>query len=385
MVRTSTVLGLCALAVLLAAGCSTSQNPTESSAIPNGKPDISTKSLATTIELPEDAEIQSAMLNLYVAAPSMQSVNAHRVTGPWEETSVTWNSFGGAFASDVEASFVSNVPGWREVDVTATVRNWVEGKNENHGLLLDQVVSAYPRNILFSRESALNPPYLEICYSSAGVVNCEQVGPARDVYISEFQPDNTEGTATALFTGYASDGKENQTLIWFDLPVAPPPPPPDTSHGCTQSRMYWLKKSGCAQWQREDEVSSLLPIWLGEPGGANSFEVVDNCQATRYLMVRMTAQRTFVCGKLLAQLMAAKLNIANGADQGEIAEIVAEVDAFLAEANWNRGARFTRDQLKQIFQWTLQLRLYNKGEIGPGACQEEEEEPQGPRRWRANL
>jgi len=158
-----------------------------------------------------------------------------------------------------------------------------------------------------------------------------------------------------------------------EVQVPPPPPPPDTNHGCTMPIRYWIRNSGYAQWTQSDEITPLLPIWLGAPGGEKSLEIVENCQALRILIVKMTSQKANPCGKLVAQLLAAKLNIARDADGSEIAPIIDEADAFLAVNDWNDRKYLTRSSWKQILIWTYKLHQFNKGRIGPGSCMFESE------------
>lgn len=166
-------------------------------------------------------DIESATFNIYVGAPSDQTVNVHRITADWGEMTVTWNNFGGAFDANVEGSFNGGSSGWHTVDVTDLVKSWMDGTYDNYGLLLDQAVKNYPR-VMYSAREGDYPPYLEICYEGTGGRDCVQQVAVADAYIWESGYDFNYGSEGALFTGwYDENSLEKQALVRFELPEPP--------------------------------------------------------------------------------------------------------------------------------------------------------------------
>jgi hypothetical protein len=66
-----------------------------------------------------------------------RTVNVHRILTEWEEDGVTWNNFAGHYDRSVISSFPAADAGWKQADVTAIVRGWLNGSIPNQGLLLD--------------------------------------------------------------------------------------------------------------------------------------------------------------------------------------------------------------------------------------------------------
>ena len=96
------------------------------------------------LDLSSVFSVDSATLRLYLRGtegwfhgtpPVPPNIVAHRVTGPWEELSVTWHSRPD-YGSAVEASTQVNGVGWYEWDITALVKAWKSGVHPNHGVLL---------------------------------------------------------------------------------------------------------------------------------------------------------------------------------------------------------------------------------------------------------
>lgn len=330
-------------------------------------------------------EVASASLYLYIASPSMQTVNVHRASVDWSDA-VTWNSFGGAFAPDVYASFAANMPGWKAVDVSSLVQAWRAGNQPNYGFLLDQPVAVYPRAVYFSSDGIMSHPYLEVCYATAAGDSCVQYAPGRDTYIDQSVPDNAFGSAEVLQTGYADAyGNENQALLWFDVPVVADPPPADDTTGvidpvqdttvavenCTRHSLFWVRNSGCGRWSDGDAISALLPLWLGSEGGEHSIEITDNCKALHYLFGPKMHGWIRPLRPLYIELLTAKLNIAAGADPSAVAAVIEAADAFVASHADDMRSFLDRENIDELKGWWRTLHRYNQGEIGPGACEVE--------------
>lgn len=373
----------------LLAGCS-EQSPLE----PNDTGAYNNAFVLQTPGIVPDS-IHSATLYLYCSSPSFQAVGIHRVNSPWSETSVTWNNFGAAYQSSADGSLLANTVGWISADVTNLVRGWVGGAFANEGMLLDQQITTQPRALFFSRDAVFFRPYLVVCYAGENGDTCEQFAPTRDASINQSVPDAVYGFAEVLLTGYADNpGEEYQSLAYFNLPVYTPPPPPiDTGgtdpggdtvvvidpgdstqiqepdeNGCTKSSSWWLRHNGCSAPSSSDAVSELLPVWLGTPGGLNSVEITSPCQTREYLVRQRRPDQFAAVKTLLCEQLAAKLNIASGADDAAIENIVIAVDEFLAARVIDSRHTLSRSEMRRIHQWQKALQRYNHGEIGPGRC-----------------
>ena len=260
--------------------------------------------------VPEGATIESATLSLVVATGGNQTVNVHRITAPWAETVVTWNSFGGAYDMAVEGSFVTDGSyQWRSVDVTALVQAWVDGTHPNYGMLLEQGQTQHSTYRSSEYPYAQYRPMLEICYTGSGGTVCvtiqrpgaEQDGVA-DSYIWELLPDLNAGTSVTLFTGLVND-YEKQSLLWFDF-ICEECVDPHT-HG------YW--KNHPDAWP----VTSLML-------GSETYDMTE-------LMALLWSKVKGDASKILAiQLISAKLSIANGSPPDPVNAAIAGADALLS-------------------------------------------------------
>ncbi len=139
-----------------------------------------------------------------------------------------------------------------------------------------------------------------------------------------------------------------------------------TDSGCTRSKGYWKNHAGFGP--QDDDLSSLLPIWLGEADGDSSLLVDTDSVAVAVLTMKTYGTPSNGITKLYAQLLAAKLNIASGALADEVAATIEEADAFLADHTWSGWARTDRQDNNIVLDWKDILDSYNNGEIGPGSC-----------------
>jgi hypothetical protein len=115
-------------------------------------------------EIPGSAEITRAELRLYEHVSGTSPVSLHRVTGAWSESTVTWNSFAGAYelAPTAMLPVVDGGVGHVRVDVTALAREWHQD-SDNHGIVLRQSSA----NTSFATSEASDPeqrPTLAICW-----------------------------------------------------------------------------------------------------------------------------------------------------------------------------------------------------------------------------
>jgi hypothetical protein len=325
---------------------------------------LSAPSLSASYQLPPEATLQSATLSVFVIdpSPSNQTVNVHRITQPWDEMTVTWNSFGASY--DVATgSFVPSAPGWQSTDVTALVQQWLNGTYPNYGVLLEQygVASRYASS---ENPTPSNGPKLEVCYTVNGASVCETIqrsvlGEVFDAYIWPFHPDVNYGGEPDLYAGLVGE-MSKMSLITFDL--APNPQP----HGCSLTIGYWKTHGGFGP--QPDYVSQYLPIWLGTASGSQSINVNTGLIANNILSMSTYGTSSNGITKLYAQMLGAKLSIANGADGSAIAATISAADAWLAIHSWTEWSSLSKSTQKQVLGWMTTFDNYNNGLIGPGHC-----------------
>jgi hypothetical protein len=116
-----------------------------------------------TALIPVNATLTSATVALSQVAPAPGSWNAHLITAPWDEATVTWNSFGSAFnpaifksASTATASVVFNI--------APQLQAWVSGSAPNHGFLIE--LPGVSQTKIKTREFVLpnGRPSIAACY-----------------------------------------------------------------------------------------------------------------------------------------------------------------------------------------------------------------------------
>ena len=125
---------------------------------------------------------------------------------------------------------------------------------------------------------------------------------------------------------------------------------------------YWKTHAGFTG-KNADRVTPLLPISLG------TLDVTDAGIAVDVLTMKTYGHPSNGITKLYAQLLGAKLNIADGADGSAVASTIADADAFLATYDWEDWDSLSKAEKKAVLRWMTTLDNYNNGYIGPGHCQ----------------
>lgn len=128
--------------------------------------------------------------------------------------------------------------------------------------------------------------------------------------------------------------------------------------GCTRTIGYWKTHPA--------HITPLLPVWLGTAGGAQSMNVTSADQAV--ILLNMSGDPSNGINKLYAQELAAKLNIAAGADPSAVSSTLAAADSFLATHDASSWANLSKAEQAQVLGWMTTLDNYNNGLIGPGHC-----------------
>jgi len=141
--------------------------------------------------------------------------------------------------------------------------------------------------------------------------------------------------------------------------------------GCTYGKGYWKNHAGLGP--QDNELSQFLPIWLGDKDGSKSIEVTTADTAVMILQQHYFGHPRNGITKLYAHLLTAKLNIANCAYPGDIEDVIAEADNFLAEYDWTDWNSLDKEQRRVVMQWKSMTEMFNEGEIGPGHCGDDDE------------
>jgi hypothetical protein len=145
--------------------------------------------------------------------------------------------------------------------------------------------------------------------------------------------------------------------------------PPDS--GCSHTLGYWKNWDGYGP--QPDMVTQYLPIWLGDPAGTKSLPVTTAAISTDVLEMKTYGNPSNGITKLYAQMLAAKLSVADGASDDDIDDAIADADAFLAENDHTDWQGLSRADKNMVLDWMETFDKYNNGIIGPGHCDDMEE------------
>ncbi|AUX44919.1 uncharacterized protein SOCE26_063890 [Sorangium cellulosum] len=123
--------------------------------------------------VPAGATVVSSTLNLrqiYRDDTSSSTINIHRITSPWSESTVTWQSLGNGsdFDPAIAASFQS-LPGAgaRSADLTALTAAWLAGTASNYGMLLEEAPVLTTEFHSGEEPQIDKRPSLEVCYTES--------------------------------------------------------------------------------------------------------------------------------------------------------------------------------------------------------------------------
>jgi len=472
------ILGILALFVF---GCSDNQNPMDSSETITANP----PNLAL-ISLPAGAVLDSAILSLYVndrTGGDDHHIGVHRITIPWDEATVTYNSMIGGYDPAISASFVNyaGVLGWQQCDITSIVQAWLNGTYPDYGILIEQPEAGFTRYSSSEFAASTQHPMLTIYYTLGAVSDNVVIqrgtnGSVADAVIMENIPNSNAGGSDLLYTS-ALNGYKKMSLFKFDVEVvqevaaigdtvwldtnqdgiqdagelgfpdvvvnlydcldnfiattmtdangfykfdnlipgdyyvefiapesyaiSPQDQGGDDANdsdadlvtgkticttldpgeydptwdcglyrvpqeGCTLTIGFWKTHSGFGP---QDNVTGMyLPQWLGTAGGTHSIAVTDSAIAHDILMRNVYGSNSNGITKLYAQMLAAKLNIAAGADPTDVTAFIALADAFLADHDYTDWDSLDKPTQKMVLGWMSEFDDYNNGIIGPGHC-----------------
>lgn len=136
--------------------------------------------------------------------------------------------------------------------------------------------------------------------------------------------------------------------------------------GCTRTIGYWKNHAGFKR--QADMVTPLLPVFLGTMGGEKTLAVTTARIAVNVLGQQYYGDPSNGITKLYAQLLGAKLNLASGASNGPVDDIIADADEFLADHNWRDWTGLSDEDKDMILGWHYDLDQYNMGLSGVLHC-----------------
>ena len=142
-----------------------------------------------TSSIPKRAQIVSATLQLYIlnnySLPASAPINVYRVTVPWTESTVNWNTIHPGGTNGYATPAIGSAPptvGNFNINITSIVQSWVtnglagtSGTYANNGILLDQPLTTTTateyttfRSSETSTTYGTNYPTLAVCYVDQG-------------------------------------------------------------------------------------------------------------------------------------------------------------------------------------------------------------------------
>lgn len=160
--------------------------------------------------IPAGATIQRATLKLEATAIGGQlTIEAYRILEPWSEGSTTWNESssgtnwstpGAAFNPTALDSILTDTIGQHSFDITTTAQDWLDGTEQNHGILIGSPEGGGNRTVTYDSREGTVAPSLEIIYTepanTAPEISSNGGGATAGVNVAENTTLVTTVTAT---------------------------------------------------------------------------------------------------------------------------------------------------------------------------------------------
>ena len=139
------------------------------------------------------------------------------------------------------------------------------------------------------------------------------------------------------------------------------------SEKCVNDLSYWEMHAGFGPYM--DEVSPLLPIAIGKPGGLKSFTVHDRYNARDIFGLDYFGGPENGFAALYAELLVTKLNVAKGVNSGSANKLIGETDLLLSRVGYKDWETMERVERENIVQRTKMLREFNIGKLEIPLCE----------------
>lgn len=140
--------------------------------------------------------------------------------------------------------------------------------------------------------------------------------------------------------------------------------------GCTLTIGYWKNHAGFGP--QADMLTPLLPKWLGLPLPLGKSVNVNSAELAIQFLSFRGSNNLFAASnginKLYAQLLAAKLNIASGADNSAITPTILAADTFLWARDSLDWSKLSKADKTKVLNWADMLDNFNNGLAGPSHC-----------------
>ncbi|MCC6552132.1 MAG: DNRLRE domain-containing protein [Polyangiaceae bacterium] len=114
--------------------------------------------------VPPYSVVSSAKLWVSIASNFSSEVRAHRVLAPWSEATVNYTNLG-PIDPVVAGRFVSGGFGYKSMDISGLVQEWLNGTSPNHGILLEEGTTSSTSYKTGECGKPEKFPYLEVCYT----------------------------------------------------------------------------------------------------------------------------------------------------------------------------------------------------------------------------
>jgi len=114
--------------------------------------------------------LERAVLHIYMASSvgTGEPATVNRVTAPWNPTTATWESvLGGRFDEAAATSIDTKSAGWKVVDITPLMLEWLEGSSKNYGVILTAPAAGGDITATFYGSNYPDPllrPWLEVSF-----------------------------------------------------------------------------------------------------------------------------------------------------------------------------------------------------------------------------
>ncbi len=114
--------------------------------------------------------LERAVLHIYMASSvgTGEMVTVNRLTAPWDPTAATWESvFGGRFDEAAATSIDTKSAGWKVVDITPLMQEWLEASSKNYGVILTAPAAGGDITATFYGSNHPDPllrPWLEVSF-----------------------------------------------------------------------------------------------------------------------------------------------------------------------------------------------------------------------------